>query len=82
MPSILFIVLIAFLVFGPRKLPQIATQTLRVREPWERLMKQLTESLSDRSRSDSIPTSNAGQTKPMATPADLLSPLAKSADGD
>ncbi len=26
MPSILFIALIAFLVFGPRKLPEIATQ--------------------------------------------------------
>jgi Sec-independent protein translocase protein TatA len=83
MPSILFILLIAFVVFGPRKLPEIATQALRAREPWERLMKQLTESLSDRSReSDSISTSNAGQPKPTATPAELLSSLAKSAGGD
>jgi Sec-independent protein translocase protein TatA len=83
MPSILFISLIAFLVFGPRKLPKIATQALRAREPWERLMKQLTESLSDRSRgSDSISTSSAGQPKPAGTQAELRSWLAKSAGGD
>jgi Sec-independent protein translocase protein TatA len=83
MPSILFISLIAFLVFGPRKLPEIATQALRAREPWERLMKQLTESLNDHSRgSDSISTSSAEPPKPTATPADLLSSLAKSAGGD
>jgi Sec-independent protein translocase protein TatA len=83
MPSILFILLIAFLVFGPRKLPEIATRVLRAREPWERLKKQLTESLSDRSRgSDSISTSSAGQPKPTTTPAELLSSLAKSAGGD
>jgi len=83
MPSILFILLLAFVVFGPRKLPEIATQALRAREPWERLMKQLTESLSDRSRgSDSISTSSAGQPKPTATQAELGSPLAKSAGGD
>jgi Sec-independent protein translocase protein TatA len=83
MPSILFISLIAFLVFGPRKLPKIAIQALRAREPWERLMKQLTESLSDRSgESNSISTSGAGQPKPTATPAELLSSLAKSAGGD
>ena len=83
MPSILFISLIAFLVFGPRKLPEIATQALRAREPWERLMKQLTESLSDRSRgSDSISTSSAGQAKPTATPAEMLSSPANSAGGD
>jgi Sec-independent protein translocase protein TatA len=83
MPSILFIALIAFLVFGPRKLPKIATQALHVREPWERLMKKLTESLSDRGRgSDSIPTSSGGQPKPTATQAELRLPLAKSAGGD
>jgi Sec-independent protein translocase protein TatA len=83
MPSILFILLIAFLVFGPRKLPEIATQALRAREPWERMMKQLTESLSDHSRgSDSTSTSSAGQPKPAATPAELLLSLAKSAGGD
>jgi Sec-independent protein translocase protein TatA len=83
MPSILFISLIAFLVFGARKLPEIATQALRARESWERLMKQLTESLGDRSRgSDSISTPGAGQAKPTATPAELLSSLAKSAGGD
>ena len=83
MPSILFILLIAFLVFGPRKLPEIATQALRAREPWERLKKQLTESLSDHSRgSDSISTSSAGQPKPTATPAEFLLSVAKSAGGD
>jgi Sec-independent protein translocase protein TatA len=84
MPSILFILLIAFVVFGPRKLlPEIAAQVVRAREPWERLIKQLTESLSDRSReSDSISTPSAGQPKPTATPAELLSSLAKSAGGD
>ena len=46
-------------------------------------MKQLTESLSDRSRgSDPISTSGAGQAKPTATPAELLSSLANSAGGD
>jgi Sec-independent protein translocase protein TatA len=85
MPSILFISLIAFLVVGPRKLPEIATQALRAREPWERLMKQLTQSLSGHSLgsdSDSISTSSAGQPKPTATPAELPSSLAKSAGGD
>jgi Sec-independent protein translocase protein TatA len=83
MPSILFIALIAFLVFGPRKLPEIASQALRAREPWKRLMKQLTESLSDHSpASDSISTSSAGQAKPTATPAEFLSSLAKSAGSD
>ena len=83
MPSILFILLIAFVVFGPRKLPGIAAKVLRPREPWEQLMKQMTESLSDRSRgAGSISTSSVGQPKPTATPAELLSSLAKSAGGD
>jgi Sec-independent protein translocase protein TatA len=83
MPSILFILLIVFLVFGPKKLPEIATRVLRARESWERLMKQLTESLSDRSRgSDLISTSSAGQAKPTATPAQLLSSPANSAGRD
>jgi Sec-independent protein translocase protein TatA len=83
MPSILFISLIAFLVFGPRKLPEIATQALRAREPWERLMKQLTESLSGHSRgSDSVSTCSARQPKPTAAPAEPPPSLAKSAGGE
>jgi Sec-independent protein translocase protein TatA len=83
MPSILFILLITFLVFGPRKLPEIATQALRAREPWERLMKQLTQSLSDHSRgSDLSSTSSAEQPKRAATTAELLSSLAKPAGSE
>ena len=78
MPSILFILLIAFLIFGPRKLPEIATKILPVGQPWERLTRLITESVSRGSQElVSILESSAEPPKPAIAPIEASSSLAK-----
>lgn len=38
MPSILFILLLALVIFGPRKLLQVAKNVVPTQHPWEKLM--------------------------------------------
>jgi len=38
MPSILFILLLALVIFGPRKLLHVATHMVTTQHPWEKLI--------------------------------------------
>ena len=44
MPSILFILLLALVIFGPRKLLRVATNMVPTEHPWEKLMSLVTGS--------------------------------------
>ena len=44
MPSILFILLLALVIFGPRKLLRVATNMVPTQHPWEKLMSLVTGS--------------------------------------
>jgi hypothetical protein len=83
MPSILFILLIAFLIFGPRKLPEIVTNILPVGQPWERLTRLIAESVSRGSQElVSISRSGAEPPKPAIAPIEPSSSLAKPVGGE
>ena len=45
MPSILFILLLALVIFGPRKLLHVATNMVPTQPPWEKLMSLMTRSV-------------------------------------
>jgi hypothetical protein len=45
MPSILFILLLALVIFGPRKLLQVATNMFPTQHPWEKLKSLMTGSV-------------------------------------
>src|SRR5208282_488423 len=78
MPNILFILLLALVIFGPRKLPEIVTNILPKGQPWERLMSLMTKSVSPGSQElVSISESSAEQPKLTPAPVEPLSSLAK-----
>ena len=58
MPSILFILLLTLVVFGPRRLPEIAAKILPAKRPWEQLKGLLTEPVS-RDDQGSVTTSRS-----------------------
>jgi Sec-independent protein translocase protein TatA len=45
MTSILFILLLALVIFGPRKLLHVATTMVPTQHPWEKLMSLMTGSM-------------------------------------
>lgn len=45
MPAILFILLLALVIFGPRKLLHVATNVVPTGDPWEKLMSLMTDSV-------------------------------------
>jgi len=45
MPSMLFILLLALVIFGPRKLLHVATNMVPTEHPWEKLMRLMTGSV-------------------------------------
>jgi hypothetical protein len=83
MPSVLFILLLALVIFGPRKLPAIATKILPAGQPWERLTRLITESLC-RGGQDlvSISGSGAEPLRPAIAPIEPSSSPAKSVGGE
>jgi Sec-independent protein translocase protein TatA len=76
MPSVLFILVLALVVFGPRRLPGIAARILRAKRPWEQLMGLITESDS-RDGQGSVSTSRPSA-EPTIVPIGPSSSLAKS----
>jgi Sec-independent protein translocase protein TatA len=80
MPSVLFILLLALVVFGPRRLPEIAAKILRAKRPWEQLMGLITESVSPDGQG-SVSTSRSSA-EPAIAPIGPSSSLAKSESGD
>ncbi|MGB8888437.1 MAG: twin-arginine translocase TatA/TatE family subunit [Candidatus Korobacteraceae bacterium] len=70
MPNVLFILLLALVVFGPEKLPEIAAKILAPGKPWERLLRLMTESVGGSSQElTSAPESSASSPKLAAPPA-------------
>jgi mttA/Hcf106 family len=83
MPNILFILLLALIIFGPRKLPEIVTNILPKGQPWEKLMSLMTKSVSAASQElVSISGSSAEPPKPAIAPIEPPSSLAKSVGGE
>ena len=83
MPNILFILLLAFLIFGPRKLQELATNFLPQGQPWEKLLSLMTKSVSPSSQElVSISESSAEPPKPAIAPIEPSSSLAKSVGGE
>jgi Sec-independent protein translocase protein TatA len=83
MPSMLFILLIAFLIFGPRKLPEIVTNILPTGQPWKKLMRLITESVSPGSQElVSTSESSAEPPKPAIALIEPSSSLVKSVGGE
>jgi Sec-independent protein translocase protein TatA len=48
MPTILFILLLALVIFGPRKLLHVATNMASAQHPWQKLISLITASGSTR----------------------------------
>ena len=83
MPSVLFILLLALVIFGPRKLPEIVTNILPKGQPWERLMSLMTKSVRpDSQELVSISESSAELPKPAIALIEPSSSLAKSVGGE
>ena len=59
MPDVLFILLLALVIFGPKQLPEMAGKILPPGRAWDRLMNMMTESLS-RGSQESISTPGSG----------------------
>jgi mttA/Hcf106 family protein len=73
MPSILFILLLALVIFGPRKLPEIATKILPVGQPWGRLTRLITELVS-RANQELVSIAELGAEPPRSAIAPIESP--------
>lgn len=83
MPNILFILLLALVIFGPRKLPEIITNILPKGQAWEKLMSLMTESVSPGSQElVSISDSSAEPPKLAIAPTEPSPSLAKSVGGE
>jgi hypothetical protein len=83
MPNILFILLLALVIFGPRKLPEIVTNILPKGQPWEKLMSLITKSASPGSQElVSISESSAEPPRPAIVPIEPASSLVKSVGGE
>jgi len=77
MPNILFILLLALVIFGPRKLLHVATTMVPTQHPWEKLMSVMTGSVdADTQEAGSLPESNTDSPAPLAASSEPLSSLA------
>jgi hypothetical protein len=83
MPSVLFILLIALVIFGPRKMQELATNILSKGQPWEKLMGLMVKPVSPSSQQLApISRSSAELSKLAATPVEPPSWLVKSMGGE
>lgn len=83
MPSILFILVLALVIFGPRKLVHVATQMVPTQHPWEKLMSLLTGSVDTQTqKAGSLRESNTDSSERLAAPTEPLSSLTARTDGE
>lgn len=76
MPSILFIALLALVIFGPRKLLHVATNMVPTQHPWEKLMGLMTGSVdADTQEAGSPRESNTESPELLAVPSEPLPSL-------
>jgi Sec-independent protein translocase protein TatA len=76
MPSILFILLLALVIFGPRKLLHVATNMVPTQHPWEKLMSLMTGSAdADTQEAGSLRESNTESPERLAAPSEPLASL-------
>jgi Sec-independent protein translocase protein TatA len=72
MPTILFILLLALVIFGPKKLLHVATNTVPTQHPWEKLMSLMTGSVSADTEELCSQRSRAESPKSVAEPLPSL----------
>jgi hypothetical protein len=83
MPSVLFILLLALVIFGPRKLQQIARNNLPTGKPWEKLMSLMTKVASPGNQGLALISGpHAESPEPAIATIEPPSSLAKSEGGD
>ena len=83
MPSILFILLLALVIFGPRKLLHVATNVVPTQHPWEKLMSLMTGSVdADTQEAGSLRESNTESPERLAAPSEPLPPLTARIDSE
>ena len=76
MPTILFILLLALVIFGPRKLLHLATNVAPTGNPLEKLMSLMTGSMdADTQEVGSLRESSTASPEPVAAPSKPLPSL-------
>jgi hypothetical protein len=79
MPSVVFILLLALVIFGPRKLREITSNVLPTEQPWEKLMSLMAKFMSPGNQGlASISASGAEPPKPAIAQTEPSSSLVKS----
>ena len=83
MPSILFILLLALVILGPRKLLQAATNMVPMQHPWEKLTSLMTGAISGATEeSGSLQGSNEGSPEHVTAPIEPLPALISRMDSE
>jgi Sec-independent protein translocase protein TatA len=83
MPSILFILLLALVIFGPRKLLHVATNMVPTQHPWEKLMSLVTGSVdADKQEAGALRGSNTESPERLAAPSEPLPSLTACIDSE
>jgi Sec-independent protein translocase protein TatA len=83
MPNILFILLLALVIFGPRKLLRVATNMVPTQHPWEKLMSLMTGSVNaDTPEAGSLRESSADSPERVAAPSEPLPSLTAQIDSE
>jgi Sec-independent protein translocase protein TatA len=82
MPSISFILLLALVIFGPRKLLHVATNMVPTQHPWEKLMSLMTGSADADTQEARSLQSNTESPERFAVPSEHLPSLSALIDSE